>query len=79
MWVNQTRQRVSTVIVITMVEKNDIIFYHVLTDCHFFIMDNTYVGKPNHTREVLSLSSQWSNRMISFSIMHLPIVVHAHG
>ena len=50
MWANQTKQRVRPVIVITMVEKNDVIFNRALTYCHFIIMDNTYVGKQNHTK-----------------------------
>ena len=69
MWANQTKQRVSPVIVITMVEKNDVIFNRALTYCHFIIMDNTYVGNQTTQREVLSLSLQWSNRIIRFSIM----------
>ena len=50
MWENKTTQSVSVVIVITMVKQNDIISNHALTYCHFVIMENMYVGKPNKTK-----------------------------
>ena len=66
---------VSTVVLITMVEQNDIIFNHTLTYCHFVIMDNMYMANQTTQRVVLSFSSQWSNRMISFPIVHIPLVI----